>query len=115
MRDRAPELGRTERLGQHRGCATVGRQRARRISAHQQRLEVWTQLLELVGNGVEVRGLIWRSHMRLFGFHQEDHIQRHWVFDALLFRVSASSPVRGLMGLAMQAIRISVRQGAQAR
>jgi phosphatidylserine/phosphatidylglycerophosphate/cardiolipin synthase-like enzyme len=32
-------------------------------------------LLELVGSGVEVRGLIWRSHMRLFGFHQEDHIQ----------------------------------------
>jgi phosphatidylserine/phosphatidylglycerophosphate/cardiolipin synthase-like enzyme len=32
-------------------------------------------LLELVAKGVEVRGLVWRSHMRLFGFNQEDHIE----------------------------------------
>jgi phosphatidylserine/phosphatidylglycerophosphate/cardiolipin synthase-like enzyme len=32
-------------------------------------------LLELVGKGVDIRGLVWRSHMRLFGFNQEDHIQ----------------------------------------
>jgi phosphatidylserine/phosphatidylglycerophosphate/cardiolipin synthase-like enzyme len=32
-------------------------------------------LAELAGRGVEVRGLLWRSHTKLLGFSEEEHVQ----------------------------------------
>ena len=38
---------------------------------------------------------------------QEDHVQQHWIDDALLFHVSSSHVVRGLCGIPMHGIELS--------
>jgi lipopolysaccharide transport system ATP-binding protein len=40
---------------------------------------------------------------------QQDHVQHHWVFDALAFRSESSSASAGLVGLPMQEVRLQVR------
>ncbi|ARU06961.1 ABC transporter ATP-binding protein [Comamonas serinivorans] len=40
---------------------------------------------------------------------QQDHVQHHWVFDALAFRSESSSASAGLVGLPMQDVRLAVR------
>ncbi|WP_377806415.1 ABC transporter ATP-binding protein (plasmid) [Azospirillum sp. A29] len=44
---------------------------------------------------------------------QEDHVQHHWVEDALFFKVHASHVVRGLVGMPMLAITLEA-EGASA-
>ena len=39
---------------------------------------------------------------------QEDHIQHHWIHDAILFRSESSSVCTGLIGIPMEAIDIEV-------
>lgn len=44
---------------------------------------------------------------------QQDHVQHHWMFDALAFRSECTSASAGLVGLPMQGVRLHV-QGAPA-
>jgi lipopolysaccharide transport system ATP-binding protein len=39
---------------------------------------------------------------------QDDHVQQHWIDDAMFFRVTSSHVVRGLMGIPMTSIAIDV-------
>ncbi len=40
---------------------------------------------------------------------QEDHVQHHWIHDALIVRVHASSVCLGLLGIPMRKISLEVR------
>jgi len=40
---------------------------------------------------------------------QEEHIQHHWLHDALIFKSEASSVATGLMGIPMQEIKLTTR------
>ncbi len=40
---------------------------------------------------------------------QDDHVQHHWIFDALAFRSECSSASAGLLGLPMHDISMQVR------
>jgi lipopolysaccharide transport system ATP-binding protein len=43
---------------------------------------------------------------------QEDHVQHHWIHDALVFRSDSASVAAGLIGILMDDIRIGVRHPA---
>lgn len=43
---------------------------------------------------------------------QENHIQHHWIHDAMFFRSESSSVVRGLVGIPMQHIELDVVEAA---
>ncbi len=45
---------------------------------------------------------------------QQEHVQHHWIDDALIFQVETSHVVRGLVGLPMLDIVIDTRAGAKA-
>lgn len=40
----------------------------------------------------------------------QDHVQHHWIHEALIFRVHSSSVCHGLIGVPMNSIRMSVAQ-----
>jgi len=44
---------------------------------------------------------------------QANHVQHHWMYDALVVKVHASSVCFGLVGVPMKSIKLSVKSGVE--